>query len=186
MIDDKHIRPATQEDLTSILQLYQTVAQHSGGIIRISEEITQDYVADFLEKSITDGIILVVEDISGKKIIGEIHAYSYGIHAFRHLLGDLTIVIDPEYQKQGWGKQLFDQLLDTIQNHLPHILRLELFVREANAHTIAFYAGLGFKAEGRFEHRILNEDGSLETPIAMAWHNPSFELPVVGGANSDA
>ena len=69
----------------------------------------------------------------------------------------------------------FTRFLDEVQNSYNHILRLELFVRITNTAAIRFYESLGFVQEGAQKDKILNQEGVLETPVAMAWYNPSFE-----------
>lgn len=156
-----------------LLNLYQEVALKSGGIIRLQEEITSDYIDEFCSKSSTNGIQLIAKS-SNEQLIGEIHAYSYGISAFRHILGDITIVVHPEYQGKGVGKELFLSLLEKVKEERKDILRLELFVRSESVKTVDFYKKLGFIAEGHFKHRILNKNNKLETPLAMVWYNPEF------------
>ncbi|GAA4276879.1 GNAT family N-acetyltransferase [Aquimarina mytili] len=168
------IRPAIQSDEPHILALYKKVAQQSGGIIRVTNEITLEYIRDFVSKSIQDGIILVTVNPDDNQIIAEIHAYRIGLSAFRHILTDLTIVVAPDFQGQKIGKTLFNQFLETIESEYPHILRVELFVRENNKNTIQFYSRLGFINEGRQHQKIKNLDHSLETPIHMAWFNSNY------------
>lgn len=168
------IRKGNLDDAKLILDLYGAVAENSGGIIRNASEINDKYVNSFLSRCIENGLIYIamVDD----KIIGCIHAYTPAIHAFRHLLSDLTLVVHPEYQRQGIGKKLFEEFLNTVKSDFSHILRVELFVRVKRERVIRFYESLGFKNEGRQTDKILNKEGLLETPIHMAWINPEFTL----------
>jgi ribosomal protein S18 acetylase RimI-like enzyme len=59
--------------------------------------------------------------------------------------------------------------------HYAHILRVELYVRAHNTRNIIFYESLGFKQEGRQEHKIFQQKGVFETPIHMAWFNPKYD-----------
>jgi ribosomal protein S18 acetylase RimI-like enzyme len=168
------IRPATSADLVAIMELYQAVAEVASGIIRRPQEIKTEYIQDFLVHSLADGLILLIENPDNQEVIAEIHAYKYGIEAFAHILGDLTIVVHPTYQSQGLGKQIFTTFLQIIEEKFSEVLRVELFVREKNQKAIAFYQKLGFVIEGKLTNRILNSNGELETPLAMAWFNPNF------------
>ena len=85
--------------------------------------------------------------------MGEIHCYKAGIACFDHLLGDLTIAVDPDYQGQGVGKALFMAVLTEVQENRKDILRIELLTGEANKRAIAFYQSLGFVIEGRMPNR---------------------------------
>ncbi|MEO1052686.1 MAG: GNAT family N-acetyltransferase [Bacteroidota bacterium] len=169
------VREATIDDIDDILLLYRDVAHVSGGIIRLPQEVDQEYISDFVKHSIESGLILLVESESGIGLKAEIHAYQYGLKAFRHILGDLTIVVHPDCQGQGLGKQLFSKFLEEVQASFNHIHRVELFVREQNAGVIKFYESIGFRKEGRFIDRIIDESGAFETPVPMAWFNPAYQ-----------
>jgi len=169
---DVTIRRASDQDYSALINLYREVARISGGIIRTDQEINVEYINEFIENSIRKGLSLVAVKDSG--IVGEIHAYTPEIYAFRHMLSDLTLVVHPDHQNQGIGRKLFSTFLNTVQHEFPHILRLELYVREENKPIVRFYESLGFINEGRQKNKILNADNELETPLHMAWFNPNF------------
>ncbi len=171
------LRTADIDDLDKIVTLYKTVAERSGGIARRSEEVTEEYVRDFLTKSINDGIVIVVEHPEDtRQIIGEIHAYRKGIQVFNHVLSDLTIAVHPDHQSKKIGRTLFTIFLEEVALHHTDIGRVELITKESNAKAIRFYQSLGFTIEGRLEMRIKNTDGSYEADIPMGWQNPNFEF----------
>lgn len=157
-----------------LLALYQQVAETSGGIIRDKDEFSLAYVADFLHKSLHHGIALV--GTMNGDIVGEIHAYTPGIRAFQHILADLTIVTHPLYQGRGIGRRLFERFLRIVEESHPHILRVELHVREHHAGTVRFYESLGFVNEGRQPHKIYVSASKFETPLHMAWFNPAYRF----------
>lgn len=166
------IRHTSAQDYTTLTKLYKEVARVSGGIIRIDQEINFDYINALIENSLKKGLSLVA--VIDSKIVGEIHAYTPEVYAFRHMLSDLTIVIHPDHQNQGIGKKLFSEFLKIVQEKFSHILRVELYVREENDYIVEFYKSLGFINEGRQENKILNADNELETPLHMAWFNPEY------------
>jgi putative acetyltransferase len=162
-----------QSDLAAIIALYRDVSQVYGGIIRSTDEITESYVGHFLEAALEKGLIFVAK--WGDVVVGEIHAYTPDLHAFRHLLTDLTIVVHPDHQGKGLGKELFSGFLATIRKDFRHILRVELYVRENNRKNVQFYESLGFVNEGRQADKIMRPDGGFETPLHMAWRNPDYQ-----------
>lgn len=168
------IKPADLSQEYQLLELYKAISVVPDGIIRNKNEISRKYISDFLQASLENGLILV--GLSGNKIVGEIHAYTPEIYAFRHILTDLTIVVDPDHHGQGIGRKLFEQFLRTVKAEYHHILRIELFVREHNERNVSFYESLGFINEGRQENKILNSRSKLETPLHMAWFNPNFVI----------
>ncbi len=172
-----HIRTAEKNDFERIKRLYQRVARQGSGLARDEDEITDEYVSTFLENSMANGIVIVAFDRQGdEELIGEVHAYKHAIKAFDHVLGNLTIAVDPAFQGKKVGRTLFTILLEEVGLHRPDIGRVELIARESNARAIEFYQSLGFLIEGRFEMRIRTSQNDYEADIPMAWQNPNFEF----------
>ena len=163
------INPATVEDRQGVKNLYFAVALIEGGLARTADEITDDYVSNFVEKSLKSGIILIARHSESGQIVGEIHAYALGPKVFAHVLGELTIAVHPEHQGQKLGKALFTELLRLVFETRKDILRVELIARESNKKAIEFYQKLGFKIEGRFVDRIQSVGDGVEADIPMAW-----------------
>jgi ribosomal protein S18 acetylase RimI-like enzyme len=171
---DYTIEKTTIHLLLPLFELYKDVAEKSGGIIRRYDEISIAYIKDSLSNSLESGISLVA--VAGdKQIWGEIHAYQTGLKAFGHILENLTIVVAPHAQSKGIGKALFIAFLEEVKHNFNHILKVQLYVREKNTKAVQFYESLGFRIEGKLIDQILNANGSLETPLVMAWFNPHWE-----------
>jgi len=163
------IRSSRLSDIDGIVALYRAVGAAGGGLARSPDEVTRDYVRDFLDASLAGGIALVAVDDSDK-IVAEIHTRLLGPRALSHVFGDLTIAVHPSRQGQGLGRRIFSELLTIARRDCPHVLRIELKSRETNSRAIAMYESLGFRREGRMENRIRLIDGSLDADIPMAWH----------------
>lgn len=161
------IRPSTPADAPTVQALYQRVSHESGGLARQPDEITADYVQQFLTRAQAQGVGLVAEQAG--QVVAEIHAYASGLRIFAHVLGDLTVAVDASVQGQGVGRRLFETLLAAVQARFPHVSRVELLVRESNVRAIALYEQLGFRREGRFAGRVAGAQ-ELEADIPMAWH----------------
>lgn len=166
------LRKAHASHEKALFALYRVVASTKDGLIRKPEEITREYIAGLLRHSSENGLCLVA--VINDHVIGEIHAITPRIHAFQHLLTDLTIVVHPEQQGKGIGRKLFTHFLDIVQKEYTHILRVELFTREHNLKNVKFYESLGFVNEGRQDRKIYHPRSKLETPLHMAWFNPFY------------
>ena len=172
-----HIRNAVAEDLGQIKELYTQVTGNGTALARAKEEITTEYIENFLTRSIGSGLILVAEHPEKPgELIAEIHACNPGPAVFRHVYSDLTVVVHPSFQRKKIGRTIFMIFLEEIGLNRPHIGRVELITRESNLRGIKFYQSLGFVIEGRFEMRIKTPDGNYEADIPMAWQNPNFEF----------
>ena len=167
------IRKTKKSDQNQLLNMYTKAATYLDGLARNQSEISEEYVADFLNEVKNSGLSYVA--IDNGVIVGEIHTYSIGIDCFSHVLSNLTIAVDPDYHSKGVGRKVFTALLnEVVQNH-KSITRIELATRETHQRAIAFYQSMGFKIEGRFEGRVKCHDGSIVADIPMAWHRSEYE-----------
>jgi ribosomal protein S18 acetylase RimI-like enzyme len=172
-----HYRTADIDDFKKIKNLYKEVARHEGGIARLENEITDDYILNFIKKSLATGLIIVAEHPDDpEQLIAEVHAYKAGIKTFDHVLSELTIVVHPAFHSKKIGRTIFTIFLEDIGLNRPDVGKVELIARESNKKAIALYQSLGFSVEGRFEMRIKTEQGTYEADIPMGWQNPNFEF----------
>jgi ribosomal protein S18 acetylase RimI-like enzyme len=170
-------RTAQIEDLDRLKKLYKAVAEVEGGIARLKDEVTDDYVNNFLDKSLSSGLAIVGENPDDpNELVAEIHAYKPGIKVFDHVLGDLTIVVHPKFQGQKIGRTIFTIFLEEVGRNRPDVGRVELIAREGNIKAIELYQSLGFQVEGRLEMRIKTPEGHYEADIPMGWQNPNFDF----------
>ncbi len=163
-----NFQETTIDDTSGILDLYKRVAVTPGGLARLLDEIDENYVSNFITKTINNGVGLVAID-ENSQIVGEIHAYKTGLYCFSHVLSELTIAVDPNFQGKGIGRELLSHLLSKVKDSYPEITRVELIARESNQKAIILYKSLGFVPEGRLLGRIRNLDNTFESDIPMAW-----------------
>lgn len=171
-----HYRTATLSDIPALVKLYKAVSKIEGYIARLEYEVTEEYVSNFVHKSLETGLIIVGEsETNPEELIAEVHGYRPGIYIFNHVLGDVTFLVHPEHQGKGIGRTIFTIFLDEIVNNHTDIGKVELFTGESNRRAIGLYQSLGFMIEGRMEMRYKNPVGSYEADIPMGWVNPNFE-----------
>jgi putative acetyltransferase len=141
----------------------------------MSNSIFEKDVEEFVTNALQNGFCFVVENPKNSaEIIAEIHCSKHFPAAFKHTIGNLTIVVDQDFHGQGVGKKLFSYLLQEIEKNHSEILRVELMTRSSNKAGQRLYESLGFKFEGVMKNRILNSEGQLEDDLMMAWMNPNF------------
>jgi putative acetyltransferase len=170
-------RSADIDDLYRIIKLYKAVARQEGGIARLEHEITEDYVKNFILKSLSTGVIIVGENPDDEdELVAEVHGYKSGIAVFDHLLGDVTIVVHPNFQGKKIGRTILTIFLEEIGRNRMDIGKVELIAREGNMKAIQLYQSLGFRIEGRLEMRIRTPEHNYEADIPMGWQNPNFEF----------
>ncbi len=169
------IRTAIRSDLNSIVELYKEAARIPDGIARTPEEINYDLISEYFEKSSQQGLMMVAENPeNSQQLIAAIHCYKFDPKCFDHTLGNLILVVHPDFHGQGLGTKIFTHLLEEIKNNHPEIARVELFARTSNQRAIALYQRLGFVIEGHLNNRIVNSQNQLESDTIMGWINPEY------------
>ncbi len=159
-----NIRKGTIEDLEGVYTLYKKVSKIEGGIARFEDEVTKEYVEEFMKNSLDDGIFIVAE--KDGTIAGEIHGYKIGLRVFDHVLSNITIVVSPDFQREGIGKKIFLKLIEEGKK-IEGVSRMELIARESNKKALKFYESLGFEIEGKMRQKIKNSKDEFEADIIM-------------------
>ena len=172
-----HYRTASTSDIPALVKLYKAVAKTEGFIARLEHEVTEEYVTNFVNKSLATGLIIVGEsETNPEELIAEVHGYTADLEIFNHVLGDVTFLVHPDHQGKGIGRTIFTIFLDEIVNQRTDIGKVELFTGESNRRAIGLYQSLGFMIEGRMEMRYRTPSGNYEADIPMGWVNPNFEF----------
>ncbi len=169
------LRNVTAADLTKVFNLYKSVAKEGRGIARRAEEITLPYLQKVYSNASKNGLMIVGEAADSEEIVCEIHGWKHSLKNFSHVFSNLTVVVHPSYQGQGYGKKLFSFFLNEIKNNRPDILRVELETRASNKRAIALFEELGFEEEGLVRCKIRNADNTMEDAKTYSWMNPYFE-----------
>jgi ribosomal protein S18 acetylase RimI-like enzyme len=171
-----HIRLAQPHDVVEIFRLYTRVAP-TGGCARMADEITNQYVEEFLTASLQRGFCIVIDHPEGlSEIVGELHAYRSGIRQYNHLLGNLSLVIHPDFQRRKLGRTLLTIFLEEIALHHCSVGKIETVVSEDNTRALTLLTSLGFQIEGRQEMSVRTTDGRYLANIVLGWQNPNFEF----------
>jgi putative acetyltransferase len=165
-MSDFTVRPATPQDAAAILALHRKVAALPGGLAREPGEVTVDYIAHAMAVAADGGVNLVATGSDGD-LCGELHVERMKVGIFTHVLTDLTVAVDPDWQGRGVGSALFRALIETARTMTPPVGRIELWTGAANLGAQRLYQRLGFKIEGRMIGRGRYPDGHVEDDIVM-------------------
>ncbi|MCH2233267.1 MAG: GNAT family N-acetyltransferase [Crocinitomicaceae bacterium] len=171
------IRPIRFQDRSSIAKLYRLVSGTVRGISRRPEEITETWIFSLINKPEKDlvGIVATVEDEEGdERIVAVAHAERNELACYSHILQDFTIIVHPDHQGTGVGRQLGFNFLMHISKNYSDIKRLEMVVRKELMHHNT-YVKAGFKLEAEVEGRIRNADGSFSDSMMLVWINPNYK-----------
>jgi GNAT superfamily N-acetyltransferase len=166
------IRAAGSQDHAALKALYKCVAAEPGGLARKPEDVTDSFLASLLGLAFPSGLLLLLED--EQRVIGAIHASCPEATYKRHVMNQLTVLVQPDRQGLGLGAKLFSAFLEEVRTKFTAVLRVELAARASNEGALNLYRRLGFQPEARFEKAIEAAGGEFEAGIHMVWFNPGF------------
>lgn len=144
------IRPAQHQDAEHIAAAEALVAATPGLLIGVPHEIPLSAYQQLIAELQSSGLYIVGE--AHGQLVGHLILEPMGMQQLAHVLR-LSIVIHPNKQGQGLGRQLLQHAIDWAQQH-PKFDKIELNVRAGNQRAIALYQSLGFVQEGRFARRV--------------------------------
>jgi putative acetyltransferase len=166
-MSDFIVRAAEARDAARILALHRRVSTAKpGGLARQPDEIDEAYVAHALAMAAEGGFSLVAVAADGE-VRGELHVERMKIRIFAHVLTDLTVAVDPDWQGRGVGSALFHALIAAARRADPPVRRIELGTGANNLGAQRLYERLGFKIEGRLVARGRLPDGTVDDDIVM-------------------
>ena len=155
-------RPLSLADAPVALTLMRRA---EGGLGRLPDEMDLPWMEQALAGALDGGLAIGAGD--GARLAGLIKAGRMPSVQFAHVLWDLTVAVDPDFQGRGIGQGLFEALFADAAMLTPRIERIELVVREGLTHAIRLYERMGFRQEGRFERRFRLSDGTYEADLPM-------------------
>lgn len=131
------IRPMTLNDILDITKLETKVFKETLGSTFFDNELNLNPFAKYYVYEIN------------KEIIGYI-----GSRVYDDSIEIMNFLINPNYQRQGFGKELLDHLLNSFND----IKLVTLEVRKSNKQAITFYNKNGFVLDHVKKHYYNNED----------------------------
>lgn len=158
------LRPTSPDDAAALLALYRKAAQ-GPGLARYPDELDETFAAHIFAQVAKGGIS--ISAFSEGRMVGELHTWRPGPRKFAHVLGDLTVAVDPDFQGQGVGQALFEQVFALARTLSPPIERIELFVHSGNPGARRLYERLGFVVEGHLPARLRFDDGQIHDDFLM-------------------
>lgn len=158
------IRPVRLSDSEAINEMRRQEDVRANTLALATETIA--FTESFLRNMGSDDHILVAE--SDGKVVGMVGIHLLKSARQRHT-ACLGMMVRAEYQGQGIGKKLLENILDLADNWLM-LVRIELDVTSDNERAIHLYNSLGFEVEGKKKFSII-KDGKYADLIMMARYN---------------
>jgi len=156
----RHLR---KEDLDDIWTIFNIVVAEKK-FIPVVNPVTSRFEKEnwyFREKD-EDNIVIVSETEDGH-VVGQCMIEHVGWDAAYHV-GDLGIIISPEYRDLGLGKSLIEEALNVAEEKGFEKVCLSVF--HTNTRAISLYEKMGFRKVG-YRDRQFKLDGNYYDEILM-------------------
>lgn len=158
---DLLIRPVRLSDSEDINEMRRQEDVRANTLALATETIS--FTEGFLKSLGNDDYVLVAE-LDGK-VVGMVGVHPFKSARQRHT-ACLGMMVRTEYQGQGIGKKLLENILDLADNWLM-LVRIELDVTSDNERAIHLYNSFGFELEGKKKYSII-KDGKYADLLMMA------------------
>ncbi len=135
-----HIRPATKEDVATILHFIKSIAEYEKLTHEVETTIEKLQETLFGEKNHAEGLICLEEEVPVGYAL-----YFHNYSTFRAKAGIYLedLFIEPQYRGRGYGKALLNAVIDIAKQR--NCGRVEWSVLDWNQPAIDFYKNLGAK-----------------------------------------
>ena len=157
------IRPLRPDDKTELLSFFLRVPEEDRFYLN-SDVAAPDVIAEFTDR-IDLGQTIPLVAVLGDRILADATLHRSRRAARRHV-GEIRVVVDPEYRSRGLGVRLIHELVQLGRDLDLHALCFEL-VSGHQQSAIHAAQGAGFEQVAVLQDRILDVHGSLQDLVLL-------------------
>ena len=157
------IRPMQAGDKVHLLDFFKRIPEEERFYLK--ENVTSPEVVQAWTGNIDFGRVIPIVALDGDRIVADATLHRSRTAARRHV-GEIRVVVDPDYREVGLGRRLIRELLDTASELGLHRVTFELVVgREEPAINAA--RSVGFKTVAVLPERIRDFRGNNQDLVLM-------------------
>lgn len=146
-MDSVHIRPAEENDLPGILEIYNHAIEHTTAVYNYKAHTLAMRKQWWEEKKQVNHPVLVA--VSKNKVLGFASYGPFRAWAAYKYSFESSVYIHPDFHGKGLGKKLLQQLVNLAKTEKVHTLVAGIDAE--NQASIALHQKLGFKEAGHFK-----------------------------------
>jgi RimJ/RimL family protein N-acetyltransferase len=137
------IRPLVAEDREGLITFFQALPEEERLFLR--HDVTDEKVIESWTEQIDYSRAFPLLALDGERIVGDItlHRIPYG---WKHHIGNIRVVVDPEYQDKGLGTLLIHEIVELATEFGLEKLVTELPLEVPGALAVFRKAGFSSKA----------------------------------------
>ncbi len=144
------LRPVEENDTRKLLEFFRKIPEEERYYLK--ENVASPDVVQGWTSGLDFGRVIPIVALSGDKIVADATLHRSRAMARRHV-GELRIVVDPDYRQVGLGRRLLRELLDIAASLELCTVTFEL-VDHGEERAIAAAKSLGFQVCATLQDRI--------------------------------
>jgi hypothetical protein len=169
------IRKARKEDKPKVRELFIHSLANRKNIFHPSM-VESDYVNEFVNKTIDQGDMILVENHENElEMIGEVHYYYNRTPTDNDGISkEITFFSKIGRTKPDHDVDLVDWLYSEIEKKHTDVFSVEIIAPVSNVASVDAYRKKGIRVESNYTGRLKDGKSNFSTLLPLAWVNPSF------------
>jgi L-amino acid N-acyltransferase YncA len=157
------LRPLQEEDKGRLLRFFQRIPESERYYLK--ENVTSPEVILGWTSNVDFDRVVPIVAVAGDEIIADGTLHRSRTPARRHI-GELRVVVDPEYRELGLGRRLIRELLDVAAELGLHQATFEL-VAQRETPAILAAESVGFQVAATLKGRIKDMWGNYQDLVLL-------------------
>jgi len=157
------LRPLQEDDKARLLKFFERIPESERYYLK--ENVTSPGVILGWTSNVDFDRVVPIVAVAGDEIIADATLHRSRTPARRHI-GELRVVVDPEYRELGLGRRLIRELLDIAAELGLHMATFEL-VAQRETPAILAAESVGFQVAATLKGRIKDMWGNYQDLVLL-------------------